>query len=242
MSAAVERAVLLAAGRGTRLGDLTRDIPKPLLEVGGRPIIFRIIEGLAEAGVRDVTVITGHLAEALEVALGNGSRWGVTLRCIRQERLDGTARALALARPFLRDSPFFVGWGDIVVETSNYARILEAGASAGAAIAVNEVDDPWAGAAVYVDGAMRVLQMVEKPPRGSSTTSWNNAGLAVLPPAIWDEIGRLEPSARGEYELPQAVAAFVAAGHPVVAVPIEGPWFDIGTPECLAEARRYFAS
>ncbi|NJD89803.1 MAG: hypothetical protein FIB05_17520, partial [Betaproteobacteria bacterium] len=100
----------VAAGRGTRLGGLTQDIPKPLLEVGGRPIIFRILEGLAGAGVRDVTVITGHLADVLETALGVGGRWGLALRCARQGRLDGTATATALARPFLRDSPFFV-WG-----------------------------------------------------------------------------------------------------------------------------------
>src|SRR3990172_4041884 len=242
MNADVEQAVLLAAGRGTRLGDLTRDTPKPLLQVGGRPIIFRVIEGLAEAGVRDIIVVTGHLAEVLEPALGDGSRWGVALRCVRQERLHGGARATALAGPFLRDRPFFVGWGDVVVEGANYARVIGASRGTGAVIAVNEVDDPWAGAAVYVDEAMRVLRMVEKPPKGTSKTHWNNAGLAVLPPAIWDEVDRLEPSARGEYELPQAVAAFVAAGHPVVAVPIEGPWFDIGTPENLAEARRYFGS
>jgi dTDP-glucose pyrophosphorylase len=242
MSAAVEQAVLLAAGRGTRLGDLTLGTPKPLLEVGGRPIIFRILDGLAAAGVRHVTVITGHLAETLEASLGDGSRWGVALRCLRQERLDGTARAVALARPFLRDSPFFVGWGDIVVEAANYSRVIQGAAAAGAAIAVNEVEDPWAGAAVYVDGAMRVLRIVEKPAQGSSTTQWNNAGLAVLPGTIWGQVARLEPSPRGEYELPQAIAAFVAAGHAVAAVPIEGPWFDIGTPENLAEARRYFGS
>lgn len=242
MSAVVEQAVLLAAGRGTRLGDLTRDTPKPLLEVGGKSIIFRILEGLAEAAVRDVTVVTGHLAEQIESALGDGSRWGVSLRCARQDRLEGTARAAALARPFLRDGPFFVGWGDIVVEEANYARVIEGAEQTGAAIAVNEVEDPWSGAAVYVDNTMRVLRIVEKPPKGTSTTRWNNAGLAVLPPAIWNEVDRLEPSPRGEYELPQAISAFVEAGHPVVAVPIEGPWFDIGTPENLAGARRYFGS
>lgn len=242
MSARVEQAVLLAAGRGTRLGDLTRDTPKPLLEVGGQPIIFRIIEGLAEAGVRDVTVVTGHMAEVLEASLGDGGRWGVTVRCVRQERLDGTARAAVLARPFLRDRPFFVGWGDIVVEAINYARVIEGAEQTGASIAVNDVEDPWSGGAVYVDGDMRVLRIVEKPPKGTSTTRWNNAGLAVLPPAIWEQVDRLQPSARGEYELPQAIAAFVESGHPLAAVSIDGPWFDIGTPENLAEARRYFGS
>src|SRR3990172_2736215 len=111
MNADVEQAVLLAAGRGTRLGDLTRDTPKPLLQVGGRPIIFRVIEGLAEAGVRDIIVVTGHLAEVLEAALGDGDRWGVALRCVRQERIDGTARATALAGAVLCHPPLFVGGG-----------------------------------------------------------------------------------------------------------------------------------
>lgn len=242
MSADVEQALLLAAGRGARLGNLTRDTPKPLLDVGGQPIIFRILEGLAEAGVRDVTVVTGHLAETLETVLGDGSRWGASVRCVRQERLEGTARAAELARPFLSGAPFFVGWADIVVEGANYAGVIAGSRATGAAIAVNELEDPWAGAAVYVDGAMRVLRMVEKPAKGTSTTHWNNAGLAVLPAGIWDEVDRLEPSERGEYELPQAIAALVASGHPVVAVPIEGPWFDIGTPESLEAARRYFGS
>jgi NDP-sugar pyrophosphorylase family protein len=236
---AVRTAVLLAAGRGSRLGDLTANFPKPLLEVGGQPILFRAISGLSAAGIRDFVVITGHAAEMLEEATGSGERWGARIRYIRQPRIEGTAAALRLARPFLGQEPFFVGWGDIVVGLPNYAAVVHAAEATGAALAVNDVDDPWAGAAVYVDEEQYVTNIVEKPGPGTSTTRWNNAGLAVLPPSVWPYVDALEPSERGEYELPSAIAGLVRV-HRTRAVPIEGPWFDIGTPESLAAARAHF--
>lgn len=234
------KAILLAAGRGTRLGALTERTPKPLLEVGGRPIIVHIIDGLIAAGVREFLVVTGYLARELEAGLGNGAHAGVSVEYVRQEQLEGTGRALQLGREWLGDEPFFFGWGDIMVRPGNYREVVRRARFADAAIAVNEVDDPWAGGAVYVDGDWRVTRMVEKPARGTSATRWNNAGFGVLGTEIWPILGDLEPSARGEYELPAAIAQLAATGHHVRAVPIEGPWFDIGTPESLAAAREEF--
>lgn len=233
----ITKAVLLAAGRGSRLGALTADTPKPLLAAAGRPIIVHILEGLRRAGIEEITVVTGYLGDVLERELGNGEASGLHLRYVRQTELDGTARALALARDWLGDERFFAGWGDILVRPENYRRVVRAAHLADAAIAVNEVDDPWAGAAVYLDDSNVVQRIVEKPPKGTSTTRWNNAGLSVLGPAIWPEIDRLEVSERGEYELPRAVAALVVSGARVVAVPVEGEWFDIGTAEDLERAR-----
>ena len=236
----ITKAVLLAAGRGSRLGALTEELPKPLLTVAGRPIIVHILDGLRRAGIEEITVVTGYLGEVLERELGNGEASGLLLRYVRQTELDGTARALALARDWLGDESFFAGWGDILVRPENYRRVVRAARLADAAIAVNEVDDPWAGAAVYADESNVVQRIVEKPAQGTSTTHWNNAGLSVLGPSVWAEIDRLEPSARGEYELPQAVAALVASGARVVAVPVEGEWFDVGTAEDLERARAEF--
>lgn len=237
---AVAKAVLLAAGRGTRLGALTDHLPKPLLSVAGRPIIVHILDGLFRAGIRDVAIVTGYLAETLEAELGNGAGSGMEFSYVRQERLEGTAAALSLARPHLGEDRFFVGWGDILVRPDNYRSLFRAARFADAAIAVNEVDDPAGGAAIYVDEQMAVQHIIEKPAPGTSTTRWNNAGLAVLGPEIWPFIEALTPSERGEYELPQAVAAFVVSGARVVAVPVDGPWFDIGSPENLGAARLAF--
>ena len=233
----ISKAVLLAAGRGTRLGALTVNTPKPLLRVGGRPIIAHILHGLRAAGVEEATIVTGHLADLLESELGDGEATGLDLRYARQDQPDGTARALNLARDWVGEDQFFFGWGDILVRPENYRNIIRLAPTADAVIAVNPVADPWAGGAVYVDGANVVQRIVEKPPKGASTTNWNNAGFGVLGPTIWPEVDRLQPSARGEYELPQAIAALVESGARVIAVPVEGDWFDIGTPEDLARAR-----
>ncbi|MCC7365968.1 MAG: nucleotidyltransferase family protein [Dehalococcoidia bacterium] len=236
----ISRAVLLAAGRGTRLGTLTNATPKPLLAVGGRPIIVRILDGLRAAGIEDVVIVTGYLGEVIERELGNGAGSGMRIAYRRQETIDGTARALSLARDALGEEPFAFGWGDIVVDAANYRAVVRAAGFAEHVIAVNEVDDPAAGAAVYVDGAMRVERIVEKPAPGTSATRWNNAGFGVLGPGIWPVIAGLAPSPRGEYELPQAIAHLVESGADVRAVPVSGPWFDIGTAESLAAAREAF--
>ena len=233
-------AVLLAAGRGSRLGRLTESTPKPLLEVAGRPIIVHIIDGLVAAGIDDFAIVTGYLAEKLEAGLGNGAQSGVRITYFRQEQLDGSARALALAREFAGDERFLFAWGDILVRPENYRTLIRKSRLADAAIALNEVDDPWAGGAVYVDKGFRVTRMVEKPAKGTSSTRWNNAGLGVLGPEIWPAIDALQPSERGEYELPAAIAALVAAGLDVRGAPVDGPWFDIGTPESLEAARAEF--
>lgn len=233
----VTSAVLLAAGRGTRLGAITANYPKALLEVGRRPIIVHILDGLARAGIRDVTIVTGHFGALLEAEVGAGEQSGFSIRYVRQEKLDGTAKALELVRKQIGEERFFFGWGDILVQPGNYRAVMRAARFADAVLAINHVDDPADGAAVYVDSGMRVTRLVEKPTPGESTTNWNNAGFGVLGPEIWAFTAALEPSARGEHELPRAIGAMVEAGIETRAVPVEGPWFDVGTPAALEAAR-----
>ena len=231
-------AVVLAAGRGTRMGPLTANVPKPLLALRGRPIIEHILTGLRAAGIREAVVVTGYLAEQIERHLGSGEALGMKLSYRRQTRLQGTAQALLLARDAIRDEPFLLSWGDIVIEPGQYATLLDdyRRVPCDALLAVNATEDPWQGAAVYVDEHWRVTSLVEKPPRGSSRTPWNNAGIFVFAPLVLDYAERLSPSARGEYELPQAIAAMIADGHDVRAYPVRGFWIDLGRPEDLAVA------
>jgi NDP-sugar pyrophosphorylase family protein len=240
----MKNAVILAAGRGTRMGALTARSPKPLLTVAGRSLIEHILLGVAAAGIERAVIVTGYLAEQIERALGDGSRLGVRIEYRRQERAEGTARALLLAESALGAGPFLLGWGDILVEPQLYAEMVRDFESApcDALLAVNEVDDPWRGAAVYAAPDGRVTRLVEKPPRGSATTRWNNAGLHVFAPVVLEYARRLEPSPRGEYELPQAVGRMVEDGCIVRAHPVRGFWSDVGTPDDLQSARRSFAA
>jgi UDP-N-acetylglucosamine diphosphorylase / glucose-1-phosphate thymidylyltransferase / UDP-N-acetylgalactosamine diphosphorylase / glucosamine-1-phosphate N-acetyltransferase / galactosamine-1-phosphate N-acetyltransferase len=235
-------AVILAAGRGTRMGALTAATPKPLLHLCGRPIIEHILIGLRNAGIREAVVVTGYRGEQIEAHLGNGDALDMQLSYRRQPRAEGTARALLLARDAVEDGPFLLSWGDIVVDGDEYAALLVdfARSPCDTLLSVNEVDDPWCGAAVYVDSERRVTRLVEKPPPGSSTTRWNNAGIFIFTRRIFTYAERLAPSPRGEYELPQAIAAQLAAGHVVRAHPLRGFWSDLGTPDDLQVAERAF--
>jgi len=237
-------AVILAAGRGTRMGPLTASRPKPLLTVAGRPLIEHVLCGWAAAGVRRAVIVVGYLADVIEGELGSGAHLGLEIIYRRQERADGTARALLLAEPLIEGEAFGVSWGDILVPQAFCPELVDVFRlrRCAAQLAVNEVDDPWAGAAVYVDEEWRVLRVEEKPARGTSTTRWNNAGLLMLTPAVFDYARRLAPSPRGEYELPQAIAKMIEDGRDVRAYPLHGFWSDLGTPEDLALAEQTFLS
>ena len=226
------------------MGALTAATPKPLLPVGGRPLIERVLTGLAAAGVRRAVVVTGVFGAQIEAALGSGSRLGVEIAYRRQARAEGTARAALLVEPLVGDAPCIVSWGDILVPGPFYAEFLAAFAHrpCDAQLALNEVDDPWAGAAVYVTADWRVTRLVEKPPRGTSTTRWNNAGVLIITPVVFEYARCVRESPRGEYELPQAIAEMVDDGRDVRGVPLRGAWCDVGTPADLAAAEALFAS
>lgn len=231
-------AVILAAGRGKRMGALTVNTPKPLLPLQGRPILEHILGGLARAGVARGVIVTGYLGDAIEAHLGPRSH-GIELTYRRQATPSGTATALLSARDAIGDEPFLLSWGDIIVEPSNYSELRSTfeRRSCDALLCVNEVDDPWRGAAVYLGADDRVTRLVEKPPRATSTTRWNNAGVFALSRITLDYAAALAPSARGEYELPQALAAMIADGRSVFAHRLSGFWSDLGTPEDLEAAQ-----
>lgn len=235
----IRHAVILAAGRGTRLGGLVDDLPKPLLEVGGRPLIDRIIGSLVRNGVTRVTLVTGYLAEHLEAHVT--ARWGNDVTFIRQAEALGTAHALLLTREACGDEPFAIAWGDIAVAGKAYGTVIRAVRPGDdVVLGVNWVEDPSAGAAVVFDQEGLVSSILEKPD-GPPPSPWNNAGVMVMAPTIWPHVDAVTPSTRGELELTDAIASLLAAGGRVRAVRLGGPWFDIGTPHSLEAARIAFS-
>jgi NDP-sugar pyrophosphorylase family protein len=235
----IVKAVVLAAGKGTRMREITDSIPKPMVEVGGRPILWHVLSAIAGAGVREAAIVIGHKAETIRSYFGDGGALGLRLSYFVQEVQDGTGRAAEPAREFLKGGPFLFSYGDILTDPSAYAAMAESFRTTPTdlLLAVRWVDDPYRFGVVTVrDGIIESI--VEKPPRGSATSHWVNAGIFVARPIIFDYTGRLMLSPRGEYELPDAFRMMIDDGRVVRAFELEAHWRDVGTPEDIAAADR----
>jgi NDP-sugar pyrophosphorylase family protein len=245
VAAEITTAVLLAAGRGKRLGDLIAHTPKPLLDIAGSPLISHIVDAFVGAGLANFIVVTGYLSSQIEQWAKTYSRRnpGIKITTVRQPELNGTGGALLAAKEHLAGEPrFVVGWGDILMDRANYPRFIHHARvdEYDLLLAVNRVKDPFRGAAVYLTKNMLVERLDEKPEAGTAKTEWNNAGLFATGPMIFDYLAKLEASPRGEFELPTAIAQMIADGRVVRAVDMRGFWSDVGTPEDLETARARF--
>ena len=227
------KAIILAAGRGTRMGALTADMPKPMLEAAGKPLLEHILDRMREAGISRVLLVVGYRREVIQEYFAG---YDLDIEYVVQEKLDGTGRAVALGREFAGSEPCLVTFGDIVCEPSDYRGIVERHNHASGVLGAKWVDDPYQGAAIYEqDGVVR--DIVEKPPKGTSKTHWNSAGLYTLQPEIYEYLDRVELSPRGEYELTTAIANMIHDGRRLLLYGIRGGWRDVGRPEDLPVAQ-----
>lgn len=230
------KGVILAAGKGTRMLPLTERRPKPLVPVLDRPMIEHIICGARDAGFDDLCLVVGYLGEMIRDALGDGSRLGVRLEYVWQEVAGGTGAATLLAANFIAGEPFFLSWGDIIVGPATYRNVARVWQEEHptAVLSLNTVDDPWEGAAVYVaDGY--VSHIIEKPPQGTSTTNYNNAGIFVFGPELLDILRETPDSARGEKEVPDAIQTLLGQGARIRGVPVEAYWSDVARPSTVLQ-------
>jgi dTDP-glucose pyrophosphorylase len=246
------KAVILAAGKGTRMRELTQELPKPMLKVHGRPILEHIIEGVKGAGISDFFIVTGWKAEVVEDYFGDGHRLGVSIRYGRQIVQDGTGKAPELARAFVGDDSFLLTYGDILVKPETYAAMLrrfQEGPFAGV-LTVTGSQDVTRGGLMFFDDQFRLTRLVEKPSQSQvdqltregwinpGKPVWYNAGIYLFQPGLFEFTARLEKSPRGEYELTDALTAMVNAGQQLAGLEIAGRWVDVRDPEVLAELER----
>lgn len=242
------KAVILAAGKGTRMRELTQEMPKPMLRVQGRPILEHILGGLKDAGIREVFIVTGFRAEVIEAHFGDGSRLGMRIVYGRQEVQDGTGKAPELARDFVGTDDFLLTYGDILVRPETYQQMIRRfreGTFSGV-VTVTGSQDVTQGGLNFFDDAFCLSRLVEKPSAAEveklraegwlkpGQTAWYNAGIYIFRPVLFDFTARLQKSPRGEYELTDALNALVAAGHRIAGMQIAGRWVDVRDPEVLA--------
>lgn len=235
------RAVVLAAGKGTRMKELSADRPKHLIPVDGKPVLERVVEGLAEVGIRDIVIVVGHLREMIMDYFGDGSKYGVNIQYTVQDPPTGTGSGVHAAVELAKDGPFLMTFGDIITPSSTYKGMVDSFESTpcDALLLLNWVEDPYRGAAVYIDDSGTITEIVEKPPIGTSTTHWNQAGIFVFSPIIFDYTGNLTPSPRGEYELTHAINNMLSDGRNIRGYNlIDAGWCDVGTPGDIEIAER----
>ena len=231
----IAKAVLLAAGRGTRMRELTADIPKPMLQVRGKPVLQHIVEGLRDAGVTDFLIVVGWRADVVEKHFGDGGPLGVAIEYVSQIVQDGTGRVVDLARQFVCETPFVLSYGDILVEAANYSRLVALADDVEAIISVKRNEDVSKGGAVFVNERFELTDLREKPQPGEPTSPWYNAGVYAFRPTIFEFTAKLERSPRGEYELTDAIRNLAHAGKKVQALELSGDWADVRDPEILAQ-------
>jgi dTDP-glucose pyrophosphorylase len=235
MTTKIDKAVVLAAGRGTRMRELTAEVPKPMIEVRGKPVLQHIIEGLRDAGIGELLVVVGYRADAVRNFFGDGSGDNGAIQYATQTVQDGTGRVVELSRDFVGDRPFVLSYGDILVDPVNYNRVADLPDNVEAIITVIRGEDVSKGGAVFLNERMELLDLREKSQRDEPTSPWYNAGLYAFRPSIFEFTAKLQPSPRGEYELTDAIRDLAQSGKKVQAVELIGEWADVRDPEILAK-------
>jgi NDP-sugar pyrophosphorylase family protein len=235
------RAMILAAGLGTRLRPLTNRIPKPLVPVAGRPVIEYALLLLRSAGIRDIIVNLHHLGEQVRDRLGDGSRYGVRIRYSVEETILDTGGGIKKAEPLLRDGPFIVLNGDTITEAPLGELIARHGAGgAMATMLLRTAPDADRYGLIHVDDADRVRSFLGQPPvpPGMPWRPYMFAGLHVLDPRIFD----LMPAGRPFGITRETYPLLIERGDVVRGLPFDGPWLTVDTPEALARAEADLAS
>lgn len=221
------QAVVVAAGQGTRMGPLTDGLPKPLLPVGGTPIVEHVLD-VAAPHVDEFVLVVGYEADQLKAHFGSNYQ-GTPIEYVTQDAQLGTAHAIQQAHPHI-DGPFLALNGDVHLTPALVDRLATATTTA---IAVMPVEDPRSYGVVDTDGA-QVTTIVEKP--SDPPTNLANLGLYRFTPDIFEYIDRTERSERGEYEITDSLQYAISDETPVTAVEYDGEWLDIGRPWELLDA------
>ncbi|WP_204288495.1 glucose-1-phosphate thymidylyltransferase [Microbispora amethystogenes] len=231
------KALVLSGGSGTRLRPFSHSMPKQLIPVAGEPVLAHALGAVARLGVTDVGVVIGGWEREIAEAIGDGSRFGVRVTYLRQERPDGLASCVALARPFLGDDDFVVYLGDNVLPDGIDGLAAEFRARRPAAhIAVQKVEDPRAFGIAELASDGSVVRLVEKPepPCGDLAV----IGVYFFTAAVHAAVAAIRPSARGELEITDALQWLLDQGARVTASEYAGYWKDTGRPEDVLACNR----
>ena len=230
------KGVILHGGHGTRLRPLTHTGPKQLIPVANKPISQYVLEDMRNAGIRDIAIIIGGvMPEKVRDYYGDGSKFGVKITYVDQEKPAGIAHAVGLTENFVEDNPFVVYLGDNLLKggISKIAREFQQ-KKFDAMVLLCKVEHPQQFGVAEFDKKGKLVKLVEKPKEPPS--NYALTGIYFFSPIIFKMIKKLKPSWRGELEITEAIQLLLEEGYNVGYRIVEGWWKDTGTIEDILEA------
>jgi glucose-1-phosphate thymidylyltransferase len=231
------KGLVLSGGKGTRLRPITHTSAKQLVPVANKPILYYVMENLAEAGIREVGVIVGDTAAEIEAACGDGSVWGLKLTYIPQAAPLGLAHAVKIAEDFLAGEPFVMYLGDNLLPGGIQALVQEfAERKPQAMILLTAVPDPQRFGVAVLNADGRVQTLEEKPDDPRSDLAL--VGVYLFTSNIFEAVNAIRPSPRGELEITDAIQWLIDQGREVLPHLVQGWWKDTGKLEDMLDANR----
>ena len=229
------KGLILSGGKGTRLYPLTYTSAKQLIPVANKPVLFRVIEAIRDAGITDIGIVVGDTAEEIQRAVGRGGEWNVNITYIPQDAPLGLAHAVKISQDFLGDDRFVMFLGDNVIQGGISPLIAQfADSSYNSQIVLTRVDQPeqYGVAELNTDG--RIVRLIEKPKEPPSDLAL--VGIYMFDHNIFEAVSSINPSWRGELEITDAIQWLVEHEFNVYPYVHRGWWIDTGRPGDMLEA------
>jgi len=229
------KGLILSGGKGTRLYPLTYTSAKQLIPVANKPVLFRVIEAIRDAGITDIGIVVGDTADAIKTAVGRGGRWDVDITYIQQDDPLGLAHAVKVSRDFLGDERFVMFLGDNVIQGGISDLVGQfAESDWNSQIVLTRVSHPQQYGVAVLNGEGRIVQLIEKPKQPPSDLAL--VGIYMFDHHIHEATDSITPSWRGELEITDAIQWLVEQDYRVYPYVHRGWWIDTGKMEDLLDA------
>lgn len=229
------KGLILSGGTGSRLYPLTYTSAKQLIPLANKPILFRVIEAIRDAGITEIGIVVGSRGHRIKEAVGRGGRWGVNVTYIQQDKPLGLAHAVQVSQEFLGDERFVMFLGDNVIEGGISPLIAQFSDSDwNSQIVLTRISHPEQYGVAELGDNGQIIRLIEKPKDPPSDLAL--VGIYMFDHNVFKAVHAISPSWRGELEITDAIQWLVDNGYSVSPYIHRGWWIDTGAPGEMLEA------